>query len=141
MSKPPISRRCFLATLALASRAGGADKPPVIDTHMHVWADDPRRFPFAHPYDKAFKPPRLAATVGMRLKEMDTSAVSHCVLVQVIYHGWDNLYVAHCLKAHPKRFRGQGLIDPTDPKAAEKLELWVKKHSLSGMRFSPIYYP
>jgi predicted TIM-barrel fold metal-dependent hydrolase len=59
----------------------------------------------------------------------------------VIYHGWDNRYVAHCLKAHPRRFRGQGLIDPTDAKVADKLEFWVKKHGLSGMRFSPIYYP
>src|SRR5205823_8042463 len=51
-----------------------------------------------------------------------------------------NHYIAHCLKAHPKRFRGHGLIDPTDPKVAQKLEFWVKKHGLSGMRFSPIYY-
>jgi predicted TIM-barrel fold metal-dependent hydrolase len=107
---------------------------------MHVWADDARRFPFAHPYEPGFKPPRLAATVEMLLKEMDASGVSHCVLVQVIYHGWDNRYLAHCLQAHPRRFRGQGLIDPTDPKAAGKLEFWVKTHGLSGMRFSPIYY-
>jgi predicted TIM-barrel fold metal-dependent hydrolase len=132
------------AALALGPRTGGADredKAPLIDTHMHVWADDTERFPFAHPYDPKFKPPKTAGTAELLLKEMDAEGVTHCVLVQVIYHGWDNRYVAHCVKAHPKRFRGQGLIDPTDPKVADKLEFWVKRHGLSGMRFSPIYYP
>lgn len=145
----PVDRRAFLATLAcaapaaavLASTATGAAKPLLIDTHMHVWAEDLRKFPFAHPFEKNLKPPRVAATVELLLKEMDASGVSHCVLVQTIYHGWDNRYLAECLKAHPKRFRGHGLIDPTDPKVAEKLAYWVKEQGLAGMRFSPIYYP
>src|SRR5262249_15606289 len=128
------------AALALAARAGPT-RAPIIDTHMHVWADRPDRFPFAHPYEPRFKPPRVAGTVETLVREMNTSGVSHCVLVQVIYHGWDNRYLAHCLKARPRRFRGQGLIDPTDPKVAQKLAFWVGKHGLSGMRFSPIYYP
>ena len=74
------------------------------------------------------------------VEEMDASGVTHCVLVQVIYHGWDNRYLAHCLKAHPRRFRGQGLIDPTDPRVADKLEYGITRQGLSGMRFSPIYY-
>src|SRR5262245_29892572 len=107
----PTDRRDFLATLGcaaapaaslLASGAAGAGKPLLIDTHVHVWADDHRRFPFAHPYEKDFKPPRLAGTVEMLVREMDTSGVSHCVLVQAIYHGWDNRYLAHYLKAHPR---------------------------------------
>jgi predicted TIM-barrel fold metal-dependent hydrolase len=107
---------------------------------MHVWADDTSRFPFAYPYQPNFKVPRLAGTVELLLDEMDRFGVTHCVLVQVIYHGWDNRYVAHCVKAHPARFRGQGLIDPTDPGAADKLETWMRGHGLSGMRLSPIYY-
>jgi len=67
------------------------------------------------PTIRKFKPPKTAGTAELLLKEMDASGVSHCVLVQVIYHGWDNRYVAHCLKAHPKRFRGQGLIEPDRP--------------------------
>jgi predicted TIM-barrel fold metal-dependent hydrolase len=151
------NRRTFLAAAARAAaglggasaleggqRAGGADqkadKPPVIDTHMHVWSGDADRFPFAHPYDPKYKPPRIAATVELLLKEMDEFGISHCVLVQTINHGWDNRYLAHCLKAHPKRFRGHGLIDPTDPKVADQLAYWVREQGLTGMRFSPIYY-
>src|SRR5262245_8089264 len=110
--------------------ADGAPEEPakglVIDTHMHVWSDDPAKFPFAHPYDPKFAPPKLAASLDRVVKEMDAHAVSHCVLVQTISHGWDNRYLAHCLKAEPKRFRGQGLIDPTDPDVVDKLEEVMK---------------
>jgi predicted TIM-barrel fold metal-dependent hydrolase len=150
----PVHRRDFLVASAGATatalglaegltpaRDKETDRALLIDTHMHVWSGDTRRFPFAHPYQSDFKPPRLAGTVEMLLKEMNAFGISHCVLVQVIYHGWDNRYLAQCLKAHPGRFRGQGLIDPTDPKVAERLEFWMSHHGLSGMRFSPIYYP
>jgi predicted TIM-barrel fold metal-dependent hydrolase len=152
---PGIIRRAFLTSLACSAagtglspavpaRAGQAGRgpaaAPVIDTHMHVWSDDPDRFPFAHPYEPEFKPPRIAATLERLRQEMDESGVSHCVLVQTIYHGWDNRYLAQCLRADPRRFRGQGLIDPTDAKVAERLEFWVTAHRLAGMRFSPIYY-
>ncbi len=117
-----------------------AAKPLLIDSHMHVWSDDPVRFPFAHPYDAKFMPPKIPASLDILLKEMDEQGVSQCVLVQTISHGWDNRYLVHCLKAQPKRFRGQGLIDPTDPDVAKKLEYWMKEHGLAGVRFSPMYY-
>lgn len=144
-----MNRRTFLFSAArsatvLGAAAGlpnnAAAKTPVIDTHMHVWSGDPDRFPFAHPYDPKYKAPAIAATVELLVKEMDEFGVSHCVLVQTICHGWDNRYLVHCLKAHPRRFRGHGLIDPTDPNVADKLEYWVRQHGLVGMRFSPIYY-
>ena len=133
-----ISRRSFLAVLATAPLA--APRSPVVDTHMHVWTNDVAHFPFAHPYDSDFKPPPVAGTVEMLLEEMNANAIDYTVLVQVIYYGWDNAYVAHCVKRHPQRFRAQGLIDPTDPQVASKLEYWMREHRLTGMRFSPIYY-
>lgn len=144
-----MNRRTFLFSTARSTAAlgaatalssHGAGKTPTIDTHMHVWSGDPERFPFAHPYDPKYKPPAIAATVELLVKEMDEFGVSHCVLVQTICHGWDNRYLVYCLQAHPRRFRGHGLIDPTDPKVADKLEYWVRQHGLAGMRFSPIYY-
>lgn len=144
------SRRTFLASAAvsmpvLASGAALAERKPrgaaVIDTHMHVWSGDPGRYPFAHPYDPNFVPPATAATLELLTKEMDEFGITHCVLVQVIYHGWDNRYLVDCVKSQPKRFRGHGLIDPTDPHVADKIEDWVRRQGLAGMRFSPIYYP
>ena len=133
-----ISRRSFLAVLVTAPLA--APRSIVVDTHMHVWTNDVERFPFAHPYEPNFKPPPVAGTAEMLLEEMKAYAIDYTVLVQVIYYGWDNSYVADCVKRHPERFRAQGLIDPTDPQVANKLEYWMREHGLTGMRFSPIYY-
>lgn len=136
--------RIALASLLCLSLSGTAAeklaKPPVIDTHMHVWSDDPRRFPFAHPYEPKYVPPNIPASVERVLKEMDAHGVSHCVLVQTINHGWDNRYLAYCLKAHPGRFRGQALIDPTAPDVAAKLGEVMKVPGMAGVRFSPMYY-
>lgn len=130
------------ATLAPLGHADAAPtvQPPIIDTHMHVWANDPRRYPFPHPYIQAFKGPPHEATVEMLVKDMDEHGCTHSVLVQVIYHGWDNTYIADCAKRYPERLKAHGLIDPTDAKVADKLEFWMKEHGLCGMRFSPIYY-
>lgn len=117
-----------------------AQRPLCIDTHMHVWSGDAEFFPFSNPNDPNYSPPAIAATVELLVEEMDSFGITHCVLVQTICHGWDNSYLAHCLKMYPDRFRGHGLIDPTDDAVAEKLEYWVTEHGLAGLRFSPIYY-
>ena len=114
--------------------------PMIVDTHMHVWADDPDRYPFPHPYSKEFKEPDHPGTVEMLIDDMDDYGCTHAVLVQVIFHGWDNTYTADCVRQYPDRLRGHGLIDPTDPNVADKLEYWIKEQGLHGMRFSPIYY-
>jgi predicted TIM-barrel fold metal-dependent hydrolase len=147
-----IDRRAFMrsavaigalpAALTVSDQAHAAPsgEPPIIDTHMHVWANNPLRYPFFHPYVKDFKSPLHEATVEMLMEDMDRHGCTHSVLVQVIYHGWDNAYVADCVKLNPERLRAHGLIDPTDPKVADKMEFWIKEHGLNGMRFSAIYY-
>src|SRR5262245_59006944 len=65
-------------------------KFPIIDSHMHVWSDDPVRFPFSHPYEANFKAPKIPASLEILVKEMDDHKVDRCVLVQTIYHGWDS---------------------------------------------------
>jgi predicted TIM-barrel fold metal-dependent hydrolase len=129
-----------LLILFAASLASAQERAPLIDVHMHVWSDDPAKFPFAHPYDAKFMPPKIPASLDRVVKEMDEHGVTHCVLVQTISHGWDNRYLFHCLKAEPKRFRGQGLIDPTDPNVAKNLALVMKEPGMTGVRFSPMYY-
>ena len=156
MPKPDTDRREFLkaaasramavgtlsGSLALAHRAGAAlgIERPIIDAHMHVWANDQKRFPFAHPYAELYAGMPHEGTLEMLIDDMDRHGCTHAVLVQTICHGWDNTYLADCLKRHPARFKGHGLIDPTDEGVADKLEYWTKEHGLAGMRFSPIYY-
>src|SRR5438067_1603162 len=93
----PIDRREFLrtsasravavgaasATLALANPASAAPRieRPIIDTHMHVWANDPARYPFSHPYDKNYAGMPHEGTVEMLIDDMDRHGCTHCVLV------------------------------------------------------------
>ena len=121
--------------------AAHSDKSPIVDTHMHVWArKNSEHYPFPYPYSNDFEGPPHEATVEMLIEDMDRHGCTHAVLVQVIYHGWDNTYIADCVKQYPDRLRAHGLIDPTDPKVADKLEYWMKEHGVHGMRFSAIYY-
>ncbi|MFO0948785.1 MAG: amidohydrolase family protein [Planctomycetota bacterium] len=107
---------------------------------MHVWGNDSKRYPFPHPYIENYAGPEHEGTVEMLLEDMDAHGCTHAVLVQVIFHGWDNTYIADAARRYPKRLKSHGLIDPTDPKVADKLEYWVREQGLAGMRFSPIYY-
>ena len=145
------TRRGFLRTAAgsavsaaLLTHSDEADAAsvtsPVIDTHMHVWASDLQKYPFSHPYVKDFKDAPHEGTVEMLMEDMDRHGCTHAVLVQVIYHGWDNTYVADCVRRYPDRLKAHGLIDPADPQVADKLDFWIREHGLHGMRFSPIYY-
>src|SRR5262245_24613339 len=103
-----MNRREFVVAAAgsvgvLAERAArgdeGAKPKPVIDTNMHVWAQaGMEKYPFPHPYVPEFKEPPHEGTLEMLLADMDTHGCTHAVLVQVIYHGWDNAYVADCVK-------------------------------------------
>ena len=89
-----INRRTFLASAApsavvlggmSAALAGaGIGKTPIIDTHMHVWSGDPNRFPFAHPYEPDFKPPRIAATVELLKVLLRMTSERHAVASKVI---------------------------------------------------------
>lgn len=116
------------------------NKRPIIDTHMHVWANDAKRYPFAHPYAKDYQGMPHEGTVEMLIEDMDRHGCTHAVLVQTICHGWDNTYLSDGVKRYPDRFKGHGLIDPTDERVSEKLAYWTKEHGLVGMRFSPLYY-
>ena len=132
---------CALPGL-VASRAQAAPAAPrpIVDTHMHVWANDQKRYPFAHPYAKDYQGMPHEGTVEMLIADMDQNGCTHCVLVQTICHGWDNTYLADCVRRFPTRFKGHGLIDPTDSKVADKLKYWTEEQGLCGMRFSPMYY-
>ncbi|MEZ6054508.1 MAG: twin-arginine translocation signal domain-containing protein [Planctomycetaceae bacterium] len=109
------------AGLSQFANAANAEAPMIVDTHMHVWADDPKRYPFPHPYSADFKEPMHPGTVEMLIEDMDKYGCTHAVLVQVIFHGWDNTYIADCVKRYPDRLRAHGLIDPTDPKVLTSL--------------------
>ena len=151
MDSSKLTRRQFntltvsgAAAISVGSQptATAKEKPqhPIVDTHMHVWAVDAKKYPYVHPYLPDYTYPKHPGSTEMLLADMDQSGCTHCILVQVIYHGWDNTYVADSVRQAPDRLKAHGLIDPTDPNVADKLNYWMTEHPLAGMRFSPIYY-
>jgi len=79
------------------------------------------------------------------LGEMKTYGVDKVVISHVCYYGSDNSYTAHCVKSHPDRFAGIGLLvghglhRPDDPKNPARLARLMTEDGLSGLRLSPIY--
>jgi len=130
-----LTRRRFLFALAAAGK-----RSPVIDTHMHVWSMDTKRYPFGPPEPK-YSLPKDDGSLELFMQEMKQDHVDLAVLVSPRSYGWDNRYVTDSVKRFPKLFVGHGLIDPHDPNNAQVLERDVKQNGLAGMRLSPIYHP
>lgn len=132
------TRRAFLLHAAAGARLAGKQRL-IIDTHLEVWTQDPR-FPFAHPERPDFRP-KDEAPIENQVAQMRDFNIRYAVLINPRYYGWDNSYISYCLHKYPKLFVAHGLINPEDPKVAERLRYWVLEHGFQGMRFSPIYHP
>ncbi|MEZ6144653.1 MAG: hypothetical protein R3B91_04310 [Planctomycetaceae bacterium] len=85
--------------------------------YAHAYrADDPKRYPFPHPYSADFKEPMHPGTVEMLIEDMDKYGCTHAVLVQVIFHGWITPTSRIASSVTRIACEPHGLIDPTDPK-------------------------
>jgi predicted TIM-barrel fold metal-dependent hydrolase len=133
------TRRTFITQLAATAAATAAKDRLIIDTHVEVWTLDPK-FPFAHPERPNLKVP-MAAPIENQVEQMKDFGLDYAVLITPRYFGWDNSYISYSLHKYPKLFVAHGLINPEDPKVADRLRYWVKEHGFQGMRFSPIYHP
>lgn len=136
-----LSRRRFLLGAMAAGARGGNAAPsaaPVIDSHVHLWSMDTARYPF-NPPEPNYPRPKDDGSVELYLDEMKQYHVDKTVVVSPRQYGWDNRYVADCVRRFPNLFVGHGLIDPHDPNNAAVLEREVREKGLAGMRLSPIY--
>jgi predicted TIM-barrel fold metal-dependent hydrolase len=132
------TRRAFLLQAAAGAGLAGKERL-IIDTHLEVWTQDPK-FPFAHPERPNFRP-KDEAPIENQVAQMRDFNIKYAVLINPRYYGWDNSYISYCLHRYPKLFVAHGLINPEDPKVAERLRYWMLEHGFQGMRFSPIYHP
>src|SRR5436189_3356950 len=130
-----ITRRALMAQLAAGLAI--AQNRLIIDTHLEVWTLDPK-FPFAHPERPNVKVP-IAAPIENQVEQMKDFGLKYTVLVNPRYYGWDNSYISYSLHQYPNLFVAHGLVDPEDPKVAERLRYWVKEHGVQGMPSSPRY--
>ena len=101
----------------------------IIDSHLHVWADDGSKFPFATP-----SIPNRKASVEYLMGRMTEAGVDRAVIVQPRLYSWDNRYLADCLRRFPGRFAAMGLVNPKSPDGPDRLEKLVKEHGFGGLR-------
>jgi predicted TIM-barrel fold metal-dependent hydrolase len=105
----------------------------IIDAHLHVWRSDPV-FP-----DQTLTTVSPASDVPLALLEqyMEEHGVDRAVIVQPLYPGEDNSFVADCAASNPDKFAAVCVVDPRKPDAASRLEFWVGEHHCRGLRLRP----
>ncbi len=105
----------------------------IVDPHLHVWQPMPQ-YP-----DQAATTLAPASAVLMQLfyQYMDEHGVDRAVLVQPVYPGEDNSYVADCATADPDRIAAVCVVDPRKQGAEDRLEYWVKERGCKGLRLRP----
>ena len=119
---------------------------PIINGAEHAWTlTDPR---FAIDPDVSSCPqnrPDTDYSAEYLLSEMRLYGIDKTVIGHVCYYGRNNAYTSHCVRTHPDRFAGIGLLvghrlhPPGDPENPARLERAMREQSLVGMRLSPIY--
>jgi L-fuconolactonase len=108
---------------------------PVVDSHSHVIADDPVRYPLAPMGGKQsdWSKERPVNGVGMA-QAMKDAGVAKSILVQAsTCYGHDNSYTLDCVKANPTQFVGVYSVDTLQPDAVAQVQRW-KDAGLSGTR-------
>jgi L-fuconolactonase len=72
---------------------------------------------------------------------MDEHGVDRAVIVQPMYPGEDNSYIADCAAAQPERFTAVCVVDPRLPGAEDRLDYWMRERGCKGLRLRPRFQP
>ncbi|MCI0433885.1 MAG: amidohydrolase family protein [Gemmatimonadetes bacterium] len=98
----------------------------LIDTHIHLFAADQRRFPYHR--NATYKPP--AQTVEDYARFAREAKIDHAVVVHPEPYQDDHSYLEYCFEHEPSRgfFKGTCLFDPIAPDTPSRMEALVKKH-------------
>jgi L-fuconolactonase len=117
----------------------------IVDTHVHVFTDDRKRYPQIRDTARAGSIPTITeigqtewplTTAGILLKAMDEAGIARATLVQAYFvYEYDNRYTIDSARAHPDRFASVVVIDPMDPASPDELSRLVEQHGVAGIRF------
>lgn len=106
----------------------------IIDAHLHVWRAVPD-----HPQPASTSvSPCSDIPIELVKEYMAEHLVGRVVLVQPLYPGEDNSYVADCAGADPDRFAAVCVVDPRQPQAADTLQCWAGQRGCQGLRLRPL---
>lgn len=105
----------------------------VIDAHLHVW-----RAIRNHPAPAVtIVSPCSDVPVELLRQYMGEHRVDRAVLVQPLFPGEDNSYVADSAAADPEHLAAVCYVDPREADAAERLKYWVTERGCKGLRMRP----
>ena len=134
------TRRNFLQSTAVAGAAAatthfarGEDKPKqvLVDTHLHCFAGNDRRFPY---HSRAPYRPEEAATPEHLLSCMDGAGVGYAVVVHPEPYQDDHRYLEHCLKVCAGRLKGTILLFADREGSVDKMSALANKLDVSAAR-------
>lgn len=103
-----------------------------IDSHLHLWVNDPEKYPW-QPIGGYV--PGEDASLARYLKVMANHRVDRAVLVQPTPYGWDNGYLLDCKATDKDKFRAVVLVDPLSDVASEALRKLAGKGA-DGLRIN-----
>jgi len=104
-----------------------------VDAHTHVWQpSDAVNVAVA-----TIVSPQCEISPELLAQYLDEHKIDRAVLVQPVYPGEDNSYVADAARRQPERFAAVCVVDPRRPDAAERLRYWVRERGCCGLRLRP----
>jgi predicted TIM-barrel fold metal-dependent hydrolase len=104
----------------------------IIDTHTHLFAPDPVRYPVADP--KASYRPLTDGSAEFLHSQMDDARVDRAVTISPWPYRWDMSYVLDILPANRSWLAVAVLIEPRSADGPSQLERYVKEHGVCGLR-------
>ena len=105
----------------------------LVDSHLHVWRSS-QDYP-----EPAATAVSSYSDVPLELwrQYMDEYSIDRAILVQPVYPGEDNSFVADCAASDSDRLAAVCVVDPSNPNAPAKLEYWASERGCKGVRLRP----
>ncbi len=106
--------------------SAAAAKGPLIDTHIHLFADDQKRFPYHA--NAAYKPP--AAPLEPYNKFVKEAGIDHTLIIHPEPYQDDHRYLEYCFEKEPSPmfFKGTCLFDPIKPDTPDRMAELMKRN-------------
>ena len=112
---------------------------PRIDAHVHVFAKESEEFPRE---TSDWLPPEREEPIEKLLGEMESSDIDQAVLVQIGGSQYEqHAYLLHCLREHPNRLLGIGLIPGESKSPVDHMDRLADGTGIIGFRLSSIGGP
>jgi predicted TIM-barrel fold metal-dependent hydrolase len=120
-ARPQGLSRMTLGADSVAVRPAGV----LIESHVHLFADDPVRFP----YNSASYKPK-PEPVEDYVRFVREAGINHAVIVHPEPYQDDHRYLEYCLAQEPSPgfFKATCLFDPIDPETPKRMQALVKRN-------------